>query len=188
MCQQVCSEIKQSTLQASIQLDKCTDSASESHWIAFARYEKDGKMKEEFLFSNTLSATTTAADVKVLEDSFFEASKLSSQNFKRVCLFGAPAMIGLKSRFVSVVKNGWSHVTSSHCSLNRYILASKTLPLHLAEVMDVAVKVINFIFSRAQKSSVLPTFGQRNGSETCGTFVVYQSPLAVEGEKPLSIA
>ena len=41
MCQEVCSKIKQSTLQASIQLDKSTHSTLESNLIAFARYEKD---------------------------------------------------------------------------------------------------------------------------------------------------
>ena len=70
VCQQVFSEIKQSTLQARIQLDESTDSALESHLIAFDRHEKDKKTKEEFLFSNTLSATTTAADVKTLVDFF----------------------------------------------------------------------------------------------------------------------
>jgi len=39
VCQHVCSEAKQSTLQASIQLDESTDIAFESHLIAFARYE-----------------------------------------------------------------------------------------------------------------------------------------------------
>ena len=68
------SDIKKSTLQASIQLDESTDIAFESHLIAFARYEKDRKIKEEFLFSNTLLATTIAADVKALVDSFFEAN------------------------------------------------------------------------------------------------------------------
>ena len=77
VCHQVCSAIKQSTLQASIQLDESTNSALESHLIAFARFEKDRKMKEELLFSNTLSATATAADVKALVDSFFEANELS---------------------------------------------------------------------------------------------------------------
>ena len=41
-------------------------------------------------------------------------------------------------------------MTSSYCSLHQYTLASKTLPLHLMEVMDVAVEVINFIRSRAK--------------------------------------
>ena len=108
-------------------------------------------MKEKFLFSNTLSATTVAADVKALAKSYFDVNELSWQNFKRICTDGAPAMIGAKSGFVTLVKNKWPHVTSSHSSLHQYILASKTLPLqvHLMEVMDVAVKVINFIRSRA---------------------------------------
>ena len=105
VCQQVCSEIKKSTLQASIQLDKSTNIAFERHLIAFTRYEKDKKIKEEFLFSNTLSATTTTADVKALEDSFFEANKLSWKNFKHICTDSAPAMIGVKSEFVTLVKN-----------------------------------------------------------------------------------
>ena len=61
VCQQVCSEIKQSMLQASIRLDESTDTTLECHFIAFARYENK-KMKEEFLFCNTLSAAV---------DSFF---------------------------------------------------------------------------------------------------------------------
>ena len=36
VCQQVCFEIKQRMLQASIQLNESTDSALESHLIAFA--------------------------------------------------------------------------------------------------------------------------------------------------------
>ena len=50
-------------------------------------------MKEKFLFSNMLSATTTAADVKALVDSFYEANKLSWQNFKHICTDGDPAII-----------------------------------------------------------------------------------------------
>ena len=41
VCQQACTAMRQSTLQASIQLDESTDSALESHLIAFAPYEKD---------------------------------------------------------------------------------------------------------------------------------------------------
>ena len=70
VCQQVCSEIKQSMLQASIQLDESTDTTLECHLIAFARYEKNKKMKEEFLFCNALSATTTAADIEAVMDFF----------------------------------------------------------------------------------------------------------------------
>ena len=103
VCQQVCSEIKQSALQASIQLDESTDSALESHSIAFVRYEKDRKIKEEFLFSDALLAATIDANVKALVDSFFQANELSWQNFKHICTHGAPAMIGVKLGFITLV-------------------------------------------------------------------------------------
>ena len=112
VCQQVCSEIKQSMLQASLQLDESTDTTLECHLIAFARYEKNKKMKEEFPFCNTLSATTTAADIKVIVDSFLETNELSWQNFKHICTDDAPAMIGIRGGFVTLVKNEWPHVTS----------------------------------------------------------------------------
>ena len=61
-------------------------------------------------------------------------------------------MNGVKSGFVTLVKNEWLHVASSHCSLHRYTPASNTSPLHFMEVMNVAVKVIDFICSRAKIS------------------------------------
>lgn len=125
----VCTEIKESTLQASIQFDESTDTALESHLIAFVRYEKERKMKEEFLFCNTLSTTTTAIDIKAAVECFFEANGLSWINFKHICTDGAPAMVWAKGGFVTLVKNEWPHVTSSHCSLHRYALATKTTPL-----------------------------------------------------------
>ena len=54
-------------------------------------------------------------------------------------------MIGMSGGFVTLVKNEWPHVTSSHCSLHRYASALKTLPSQLMEVMDVSVKAINFM-------------------------------------------
>ena len=125
LCQQVCSEIRQSMLQASIQLHDSTSCALESQLIAFALYEKDRKIKEESLFNNTLSATTTAADVKAFVGSRFEAHELSWHSFKHDCTDGAPAMIGVKSGFVTLVKNKWPHVTSSHCLLPRFTLTIK---------------------------------------------------------------
>uniref|UniRef100_UPI00358E9691 protein FAM200C-like n=1 Tax=Myxine glutinosa TaxID=7769 RepID=UPI00358E9691 len=168
VCRQVCSEIKQSTLQASLQLDESTDTALESQLIAFARYERKGKMKEEFLFCNTLPTTTTAADIKAIVDSFFEADRLGWQNFKHICTDGAPAMVGVRGGFVTLVKNEWPHVTSSHCSLHRYALASKTLPPRLLEVMDVAVKVINFIRAKAKNHRLFQLLANEMGAEHVG--------------------
>ena len=77
-------------------------------------------------------------------------------------------MIGVKSGFVTRVKNEWPHVTSSHCSLHRYTLASKTLPLHLMEVMDVAIKVINFICLRAKNHRLFRLLAKEMAAQDVG--------------------
>ena len=106
--------------------------------------------KMKFLFSNTLSAAITAADVKAVVDSFLKPTSLVGRIFKYICTDGAPAMICVKSGFVTLMKNEWPHVTFSHCSLYRNTLAAKTLPIDLVKVMDVAIYVIIFICSRAK--------------------------------------
>ena len=186
VCQQVCSEIKQSALKASIQLNKSTNSASESHLTAFARYEKDRKVKEEFLFGNTLSATTTAADVKALVDSFFEANELSWQNFKHVCTDGAPAMIALKLKFATLVKNKWPHMTFSHCSLPIHSGIKNCISTFDRSYGRCSKKDQLHTFERKQPPA-LPTFSQRNESATYRTLVLYQSPWAIERHMPLLV-
>ena len=101
---------------ASIQLDESTDSSLESHLIVFTQYEKDKKMKEEFL--------CLAIHCQPQQLLCFKANELSWQNFKHICTDGAPAMIGVKLGFVTLVKNEWPHMTSSHCLLHQYTLAS----------------------------------------------------------------
>ena len=98
----------------------------------------------------------------------FLANELSWQNFRHICTDGAPAIIGVKSGFVTLVKNEWPHVTFSHCSLHRYALASKTLPLHLMEVMNVAVKMINFIRSMAKNHGFFQLLTKEMGVQHVG--------------------
>ena len=168
VCQQVCTKIKQSKIQASFQLDESTDTALESQLIAFTRYENRGTMKEEYLFCNSIPTTTTAADVKVIVESFFKANGLTWLNFKHICTDGAPAMVGCRGGFITLVKDEWPHITSSHCSLHRYALASKTLPEHLMEVMDAAVHIINFIRARAKNLRLFQVLAEEMGAQHMG--------------------
>ena len=125
-------------------------------------------MNKEVLFSDTLSATTTAADVKAPMDSFLLANEFSWQNFKHICTDDDPVMIGVKSGFATLVKNKWSHVTSSHCSPYRCTLASKILPLHLMEVMDVAIKVISFFRLRTKNHRLFQLLTEEMGAQHVG--------------------
>ncbi|CAM1328904.1 Uncharacterised protein r2_g3807 [Pycnogonum litorale] len=94
-------------------------------------------------------------------------------------------MVGVRGGFVTLVKNEWPHVTSSHCSLHRYALASKT-----TSAFDGSHgrrgQSDQFHSCNGQKSPALPASGQGNGSATSGTSVLYQGSTAVEGQMPLS--
>ena len=66
-----------------------------------------------------------------------------------VCTDGAPAMLGSKSGFRALVQRKVPNVTFTHCFIHREALASKTLPCGLQEVLNVTIKVVNFVKSSA---------------------------------------
>ncbi|QQP53813.1 Protein ZBED8-like [Caligus rogercresseyi] len=164
VCNQVCQEIRASEFRASLQLDESTDIANQSQLIAFVRYEKEKKVKEEFLFCELLTTTTTAEEVKKLVDYFFEKNGLSWMQFQHICTDGAPAMIGVRTGFVTLVKSKWPHISNSHCSLHRYALASKTMPPELMSVLDSVISSINFIRGRAKNHRLFGMMAQEMGS------------------------
>ena len=86
------------------------------------------KIKEDFLFCKPLqTSTTTAADIFDLIDNFF---KEHSIEWEKLCGVsdGAPAMLGCKSGFQSLVKKVSPEVIGTHCMIHRQVLATKTLP------------------------------------------------------------
>ena len=148
-----CSKIKQSTLQASIQLV----ALQKATWSPSPNTRKIEKWRRSFCLAMHYQPLQLLLVSKLLWTVFFEAKELSWQNFQHIC---------------NEVLQRWfaSNEGLSHCSLHRCTLALKTLPLYLMEVIDVAVKAINFIRLWA-KYHRLPIFGQRNGSATYGTFL-----------------
>ncbi|QQP54558.1 Protein ZBED8-like [Caligus rogercresseyi] len=128
------------------------------------RYEKEKKVNEEFHFCELLTTTTTAEEIKKLVDYFFEKNGLSWMQFQHICTDGAPAMIGVRTGFVTLVKSKWPHISNSHCSLHRYALASKTMPPELMSVLDSVISSINFIRGRAKNHRLFGMMAQEMGS------------------------
>lgn len=115
----MCAEINASPYPASLQFDESTDVTLMSQLIAYARYVKDSTLKEEFLMCEELTETTTAVDIKRTVDTFFMANGLTWEKFQHVCTDGAPAMLGLRSGFTTLIKQDNPHIKSSHCALHR---------------------------------------------------------------------
>ncbi|XP_076065126.1 protein FAM200C-like [Oratosquilla oratoria] len=100
-----------------IQCDETTDVAQCSQLLMYARFVSD----------------------------FFQENQLSWESLVGVCTDGAPAMRGLRSGFVTKVKERNPSVMSTHCILHREALASRTLPVEMMDVLNVAIKIVNFV-------------------------------------------
>ena len=146
---QIIQELKETpTGLFSIQLDETTDVTNFAQLLVYVRYYKNKKIKEEFLFCKPLQTSTTAADIFDLIDDFFKEHSIEWKKLCGVCTDGAPAMLGCKSGFQSLVKNVSPEVIGTHCMIHRHVLATKTLPEPFKEVLSQVIKVVNVVKSR----------------------------------------
>ena len=66
---------------------------------------------------------------------FFEKEELSWSALTGVCTDGAPAMLGSKSGFATLVKKKNPDITIIiYCMIHREALASKTLPINMKSI------------------------------------------------------
>ena len=121
-----------------IQLDESVDSANFSQLMVFVRYIHDKTIEKDFLFCHPLETTTKASDVLKLVEDFFTAGNLDWNKLGSVCTDVAPAMLGVRSGFLTLVKQ-------KNCNIHREALASKTMSQPLKQALDCAAKVINYI-------------------------------------------
>ena len=117
--------------------------------MIFARYAVGTSVKEELLFCSALNTSTKASDVWEKVDHFFNENEISWNNLCGVCTDGAPAMLGSKSGFRALVQSKATDVIFTHCFIHREALASKTLPRGLQDVLNVTIKIVNFLKSRS---------------------------------------
>lgn len=155
---QIITDIKNSPLKVSLQLDESTDVECCAQLIVFVRYIKGKAIEEDFLFCKPLTTTTTAKDIFNLIKSFFSDNQIPLNVVGSICTDGAPAMLGSRSGLVALLKNDVPGVISTHCILHRQALMSKTLPVTLKNVMNYVVKIVNFIRGRALNHRLFKAF------------------------------
>ena len=71
---QIVSDLLSSPAKFSLQLDGTTDDANLSQLAVFVCYVKEDVIKEDFIFYQPPTTSTTAIDVKKLLDNFFETT------------------------------------------------------------------------------------------------------------------
>ena len=107
---------------------------------------------DEFLFCLEMKERTRAKDVFDLVNAFLRENSIAWNKVGLVCTDGAPAMIRHRFGFVALMKQVAPHIVSNHCTIHKYALACKTLPLELKSVLDSVAKSVNFILGRAVNS------------------------------------
>ena len=109
-------------------------------------------MEDEFLFCERLDTRTTAKDIFNKVDRFFEEHDIQWKHVIGVCTDGAPAMLGCRSGFQTLVKEKSPNVVGTHCIIHRQALMVKTMPDELSHVLDKLIKTVNFIKANALNS------------------------------------
>ena len=129
-----------------------------SQILVFVRYIHEHDIKNEFLFCTPLKTTTGSADVFETISTFFDAMGLDWNKVCGIGTDGAPAMVGSKSGFQAKVKEKSPQAKDFHCIIHRYALASNTLPGSLKEVLDLVIKLVNYIKGSALNCRLFKEF------------------------------
>jgi len=109
-------------------------------------------LEDEFLFCSPHTTRTTAKEVFNFVNKFFDEHNLKWKHVIGICTGGAPAVLGCRSGFQTLVKEKSPDVAGTHCTIHRQALMAKTLPDQLKNVLDDVVKAVNFIKTNALNS------------------------------------
>ena len=96
--------------------------------MVFVHYICNQTIEKDFLFCRPLQTTTKASDVLKFVENFFTEEYLDWAKLGSVCTDVAPAMLGVRSSFLALVKQKNPNVIGMHCIIHREALASRTMP------------------------------------------------------------
>ena len=128
-----------------------------SQLLAYVRYIEGTDIQEEILFfpqTEKKEASPKAADVLAVVYDVFEENQFSWDNLVAVCTDRALAMMGSRSVFVTLVKQKHPEIRGTHCMIHRQALTAKTLPRRLNLVLEIVIKVVNYVKSSAVNTSL----------------------------------
>lgn len=148
-----------------MQLDESTDVAGLSIILVFVRYIFGTSIEEDLLLCTPLETNTTGEEIFKVIDCYMTKHNIDWKKCIDVHSDGAAAMVGKIKGTVSKIKNIAPGCNSSHCILHRYALVVKKMPAELKEVLDEAVKIINYVKSRPLQSRLFKKVCEEMGSQ-----------------------
>lgn len=158
------SQIRQSKFYA-IQVDESTDIANLSQLLVYVRYIYQNQIKEDILFCESLPSRITADEIYNKINDFFTENRLEWSQCIGFCSDGARAMTGKYGGVATKIKAVAPDCTFTHCVIHREALCIKRMPKNFEKVLREAIKVVNFIKSRALNSRLFSLLCSDMGSD-----------------------
>ena len=137
-----------------LQYEESTDIAQCCQLLVFVQFLdiEDKIIKEKLLMSNILETTSKWIDVMQIISNYFEHHVLKWEKLVGFCTDGAPAMLGSRSGYSTLVKEKNPSILTTHCVIYRQ--AKKTLPEELSNVLKPERKLVNFVKSKALNTRI----------------------------------
>ncbi|XP_050066002.1 SCAN domain-containing protein 3-like [Aphis gossypii] len=145
-----------------IQLDESTNVQNKAILSVFIRYYYNKNIHGDFLYCNSLSTTTTGADIYSSLDNFFLENSIQWTNCVGVTTDGSASMTGKHVGVVRRIKEVAPDAEWTHCMLHREAFVSKKMSTELNKVLSESVKIINFIKSGALNSRLFYKLCEEN--------------------------
>lgn len=146
-----------------VQLDESTDVQGLSQLLVFVRYIWENDVHEDILFCKPISRGTSEEIFSSI-DSYIKGKGLEWKNCVGICTDGARAMCGKNSSVVTRVLEKSPCALWTHCSLHREALVSKALPDDLKTVLNIAVKIVNYVKTRPLQARLFQKLCEEMGS------------------------
>ena len=95
--------------------------------------------------------TTKGQDIFDVIISYLEHCELKWKNCVGICTDDAPSMTVCLKGFVFIAQKQNSNIIHTHCFIHREALVAKTFGIALNSVLNMVVKIVNYIKMRPLK-------------------------------------
>ena len=134
-----------------LQVDESTDIIGKVQLLVFFRFIDDESIVKDFLCCQELPETTKGQDIFDVINSYLEHFELKWKNCVGICSDGAASMTECLKGFVFIAQKQNSNIIHTHRFIHREALVAKTLGSELNSVLDMVVKMVNYIKMRPLK-------------------------------------
>ncbi|KAG6930544.1 zinc finger BED-type containing 5 [Chelydra serpentina] len=161
--QQLLSRVQKSHYYA-LQADESTDIVNIANTLLFVRYELNNEVHDDILFCQPIPIHTTGEAIFKVDD-FIKNNYLDWSRCVGIITDDARAMIGSKKGVVARIQAVAPEAKSTHCCIHREALTTQNMQADLKQVLDEAVKIINFVKGRPLNARLFSQLCDEMGSD-----------------------